>query len=314
MLTSRQRRWFFQLGFVCLLSLITFQMQGEPAGQEKEMSNQISTELLEVAANSQNDLSLRLRAIQDLTATNDKSFVPRLKTLLQRPSPEIREKPKNWDPEAAERMVDLAIVAALHTLGDDSEVQRLPVLVAHAGGVLQDPRTELDYASEVILKIGRVEPIAGLLALANEQDPRSVRNSVRTLDRLRLPEAPVGGNVSSIPHMQDRVSFTINRLKEELRAIEQNSHGSIVLSLGVSAFLLDHDYDRGTVRRQGVLLADMVEKTIPLLDFDYFVEQNRVVICTHLEAATRWRTWWAKYAQDLRYRKDKSIFVLKRME
>ena len=278
------------------------------------MNSHAQPDSLEVAGNPRNSLSLRLRSLRELPASNDKSLIAGLKALLQRRRPDLQEKAKNWDPEADERMVDLAIVEALHKLGDDSEIGRVPVIVAQAGQVLQDPVNELDSAVLAILHLGQVAPVSGLIEITNNQNPQALRNAVKTLDRLRLPEAPLGGSVASVPHMQDRVTFTIHKLAEELRAFEQYSQGSLRLSADVRTFLLDHDFDRGVVRRQGVSLADTLENTIPLLDFDYYVEQNRVVICTYTEAGARWRAWWSSYGPNLEYRKQKSLFVLRGRE
>ncbi len=278
------------------------------------MNSQATTDLLEIVGNPHNSLSNRLRTLQDLGASNDKTLIASLKSLLRRPRPETQQKHENWDPEAAERMVDLYIVAALHKLGDDTELKQIPITVAQAGQVLQDPKDELSTAAAVILEVGRLEPISDLVGMTSGGNPAVIRNAAKTLDQLNLPEAPVGGSVAPAPHMHEKVSFTIRRLKEELQALVQHSDGSIVLSSGVTAFLADHDYERGTVRRQNVSLSDIVEKTIPLLDFDYFLEKGHVVICTYAEAGIRWQNWWNKYGRDLEYQKGESLFVLKRRE
>src|SRR6185503_1611701 len=48
----------------------------------------------------------------------------------------------------------------------------------------------------------------------------------------------------------------------------------------------------GVVRRSDTALADIIARVVPLLDLDYFVQDDRVVICTPGEAGTRWRDWW----------------------
>jgi len=276
------------------------------------MKSQANVDLLEMAQNSHESLLTRIRSLQELGTSGDRTFVAGLKTLLGRPRPEAQQRTKNWDPQAAERVVDLYILAALHTLGDDSELQRIPILIRQAGDLLLGPDDELQNAAFVIRSIGRLEPISAIVGLASDKDARAWRNAVRTLDQLDLPEAPLGGSVSSVPHMSDKVTFTIRRLKEELEGLEQHSRGSIVLSPGVAVFLAGNDYDRGTVRRQDVPLSDIVEKTIPLLDFDYYVENGHVIICTFAEAGVRWRGWWNRYGGELEYQKAKSLFVLRK--
>jgi hypothetical protein len=275
------------------------------------MSDDSKLQLLQVIGNSQIELPVRLRLLQDLGATPEPSLVAGLKALLQRRRPGPEYMTKNWDPAAAEQVVDLHIIAALHRLGDDSELSRIAMLVRQAGRTLQGPDDELRNAALVILAIGRTEPISALIDLTSDNNLQVVRNAVRTLDQLNLPEPPVGQSVASVPHMSETVTFTIRTLGEELQALASLSHSAIVLSPGVQGFLVAHDYERGTVQRENYPLSDIIEKDLSLLDFEYFVEGNHVTICTYGEAGERWRHWWKRYGAALEHQRGTSVFVLR---
>lgn len=277
-----------------------------------DITAQKKTEGLAIAASSDAEFTARIRALEELGMSGDKSLVPRLREILNRPEPLPVPGLKGWDPQGVERVVSLRIVAALHQLGDDSELGRLVPLVRRAGRILKGPYDELLNAVSVIRAIGRTEPVAGLVALAVEQDPAGVRNAVIVLDGLGLPDPPVRQSLAEVPKIPDSVSFTIHTLKEELESLASLSHGSIVLSPGVRGFLISGDYERGEVVRQDVSLREVVEHDLSFLGFDYFVEDGHAVICTYAEAGARWQAWWKRHGADLIYAKDQAAFVLRK--
>ena len=59
-------------------------------------------------------------------------------------------KPVNWDPVAAERVVDLYVILALYRSGDASLLPEIATLVAQAGRILTGPDDELRNAAKVI--------------------------------------------------------------------------------------------------------------------------------------------------------------------
>jgi len=158
----------------------------------------------------------------------------------------------------------------------------------------------LRTAVSVIRTIDRPEPINALITLASDNDPQAVRNAVRTLDQLNLPEPPVHQSVASVSITTEKLTFTIHTLKEEMETLVSLSHGVIVLSLGVNLFLVKNNYERGKVRRENVTLCDIIEKDLSELEFDYFIEGNHVVICTYSEAGERWRNWSNNHSESER--------------
>jgi hypothetical protein len=255
--------------------------------------------LLHIAASSERELPLRIRALQDLGASGDPALVVELKKLLDRSRPGPAPLAFNYDPEATERVVDLHVIEALHRLGDDAEAQRIVPLVARAGGVLQGLDDELRNAAAVIAAIGRVDVIGGLVGLAATADPAAARNAGVVLDRLALPDPPVRQPVSALASLSRAVSFTIHRFKEELETLEALSRGAISLSPGTMQFIVAHDYDRGMVRREGRTLASIVTDDLRVLDLEYFVVDQQVVVCTYSEAGERWQAWWHDHGKDL---------------
>jgi hypothetical protein len=277
--------------------------------REKNMNDEARIQLLQTVGNSKAEMSVRLTALENLVSSPGPTTAVDLVSLFNRARPGA-ENIKGWDPAGAERVVDLHIVAALHRLGRDSELGRIGVLVRQAGRVLLGPEDELRNAAGVILAIGRTEPVADLVALTSDPDQRAVRNAVRTLDQLKLPDVPVRQGTANVPGIDKRVTFTIRRLRQELEAIASQSAGVIVLSEQVKSPSL-RDYDRGEVRRENVALSEIIEKDLPDLDFDYFVQNGRVVICTYAEAGARWRAWWQANASKLQYQRERSLFVLR---
>jgi hypothetical protein len=277
--------------------------------RKKQMNDEARIQLLQTVGNSHAELAVRLRALENLVSSPGPSTALDLSNLFNRARPGD-EHIKGWDPAGAERVVDLHVIAALHRLGRDSELGRIAVLVRQAGRVLLGPEDELHNAAEVILAIGRTEPIGDLIGLTSVADERVVRNAVRTLDQLKLPSTPVRQGIADVPGIDKKVTFTIRRLRQELEAIASQSAGAIVLSEQVKSPSL-RDYDRGDVRRENIALSEIIEMDLPELDFDYFVENGRVVICTYAEAGARWRTWWQANASKLQYVPERSLFVLR---
>lgn len=273
-------------------------------------NNKNTQHLLKTAANSQEELPSRIRALDELASTGDPAVSVELKRLFNRIKPEPIPI-KNWDPVAAERVVDLHIVKALHILGDDSELHRLAPLIRQAGYVLTGPDDELNNATSVIRSIGHVELIRQLAMMTNDHELQAVKNAVIILNQLDLPQAPVGGKVTSVFQLPDKeFSFEINTLKQELETLTDLSKGQIVLSGGTKNFLVSNDYERGPVKRENTTLSEIIEQDLSILDFDYYVTGKNVVICTHYEAGQRWQDWWQKNGRRLTYAKASSRFII----
>jgi hypothetical protein len=275
---------------------------------ERKMTDEERLQLVKIAEDPQAELPTRVGAVRSLASAGGASAHDSLKELLRRTRSTAKPL-KNWDPQAAERVVDLQIVLGLHRFGDDSEIGRIAAVVRQAGDILLGRENELYNAAQVILAIGRKEPIGEVVALTSDASPQAVRNAVKLLDSLNLPDPPAAHGAGSIPRLAEKVSFTARNVAEELEKMASLSGGSVVLSNGVGEFMHRHD-NRGQVRREGVPLSQVLEQHLPVLGLDYFVEGERVVICTYQEAGLRWRDWWRKYSGKLQYVAGTSRFVL----
>src|SRR5258705_11903348 len=156
----------------------------QPTSEERQMKP-ADAAYIQVAANPKASLPDRVKSLQSLSAGKDPALAMKLKELLGRPRGNDRPG-VNFDPAAAERLVDLQAIAALHRAGDDSEVPRIAKLVAQAGDVLKGADDERRNAAAVIREIGKGEPIADLTRLAGDKDAKAVRNAVLTVPLLYL--------------------------------------------------------------------------------------------------------------------------------
>lgn len=293
-----------------LLAAVVFgALLGCRAGEKATMNSDTDTRLFQQAAEPANPLSDRCRALADLATAGNAAIIPRLKALLSRTWPP-QEDIENWDPAGAERVVDLHIIRTLHQLGDDSEISRVAPLVAQAHSILQGPDEELPNAIETLLVVRRVEPIGDLVRLSTTSDALAVRNAVLALDRLALPQPPTGQDTALIIKAVPPLTFTSVRLKDEFETIVSLSCHTVALSPGLNDYLARHDYERGKVQRTEIPLAQILDRDVRLLGFDYYVEADRVVICTFAEAATRWQSWWSRHASRLEFDLVKGRFAL----
>jgi hypothetical protein len=236
------------------------------------------------------DLRARVDALQQLSGGGDRSLAPRLRELWNRQRssgpPAV-----NWDPAAAERVVDLQLILALHKLGDSSLVSQIAPLVGRAEALLKGPYSEFKNAAQVLSEVRYLWVLQQVAGLGTE-------GAVRTLQLLNVPNPPTGGPLDSFPQLAQPVSFTIQRLSEELRSIAQLSNGLVVLSYGVEEMLRTGDYERGNVQRNSSL-AQILTQDLDLLNLAYAATRNGVVICTFAEAAARWQQLWPEYSKTL---------------
>ena len=251
------------------------------------------------ARESKNELQARIRALEELARRGNKELVPHLLELWRRPRPTRLANPVNWDPEAAERVVDLYVILALDKSGDRSLLPQIAKHVGQAGRILQGPDDELTNAAKVIRAIGQSDLVYQLITLAASDKQNATANAVRTLQLLSLPAPASGGAVSGFPELTAPVNFTINRLRQEIETIARLSNGRVALSIGVQEQIAAHDYDRGSVKRSGSL-AEILTDQLDLLDLTYAVSSQGVMIVTFREAGARWQSWWAEHARSFR--------------
>jgi hypothetical protein len=206
----------------------------------------------------------------------------------------------NWDPVAVERVVDLYVILALYKSGDASRLPEISTHIAQAGRKLQGPEDELRNAAKVIRAIGQPEVIHQVITLANGTNAQATTNAIRTLQLLNLPSPASGGPVGAFPELNEPVSFTIHRLREEIETMARLSKGRIRISKGVQEHIAAHDYDRGEVKRENTKLAAIITEFLDLLNLTYSVNSDGVLISTFAEAAPRWQKWWMENAAHLR--------------
>ena len=181
---------------------------------ETRMPAQTIAELSAVASNSSADLSKRIAAVDELGSSGDQSAFPVLKVLLGRniaPSPSI-----NWDPVAAQRVVELHAIAALHRLGNDSELGRIAGLVAAAGQVLQGPYDERRNATATIATMGSIPVIRDLIALLQNGSSTARANVIESSIPYICPKRLSGRTLatSRAPKRRSRASRIASRSTE----------------------------------------------------------------------------------------------------
>lgn len=246
--------------------------------------------LIAKVADFNQELPVRIQAIESLAAKQDEAIKEQLKKLFDRQRPLVQNT-VNWDNAGAERVIDWYLIKALHQLGDDHEINRIGTLVANAGTVLKGPYDEFTVAAKVIRTIGKADAIDQVVRLNDNRDEQVVRNAVLVLNNLQLANAPVGGSTAAILPA-DKHTYKFSRLKQEVQQLVNLSKGKIVLSTGVQREIDEHDYERGDVKLDDRSLIERVEYDISMLNFDYYIEKGHVVICTHAEAGERWKGWW----------------------
>ncbi|MFN0103159.1 MAG: hypothetical protein ACKV2U_13850 [Bryobacteraceae bacterium] len=251
---------------------------------QKDLARWLST-----AADSTAQLLLRINALEELAKLTDTGLRAPLNGLFKRIRPHVSDKPMDYDPDGAERVVDQYIILAAYKSGDVSLLPELPKLIAQAGDVLEGPENELTNAAKVLRGIGRSEPVQSVAALTSSgAHPHATSNAVRVLQMIGMPNPPTGGSVA-VPELDKPVDFTIKTLRQEVEKIAELSEGKIVLSPGAKEFIAKRDFQRGEVNRENRTLASVLTEDLDMLDLTYAVTPSGVVICTFEEAAARWR-------------------------
>lgn len=258
---------------------------------EKEKMNLNNKELLKEVLDPKIGINLRIQAINQLDLQDESTdLIQSLKNILIRQKPEPNPNMKGWDPLAGERVIDIHIIEALNKLEITTENKRIPDLVSQAIPFIREFGDERKEDARVIKSINDKNVYAEIIALTQSKDPTILENAVVTLNNINFPNAPLGGEVSSILPPEKK-EFKFSRLKEEMELYIKKSEGKIKLSNEVIDFINTNNLERGNVNLELSLVA-IVEKVLVLLNFDYYIENNTVIICTHTESAKRWQDWW----------------------
>lgn len=276
--------------------------------QEVNMSENQVQELIKIAADAERPLSERLAALREIRNKRRVEAVGALNALFSRPAAGTSIVAENFDPIAAERVVDLHIVWTLCTLDACSRLDIIASHVARAGHGLQGPYDEYRNAAKVILGIGRIEPISDLMGLVNASNAAVSENAVRVLELLDLPFRGSGG--PTVPPLSPdmQVSLHFKTLQEQLAQIAAQSGGAVQLSPGIKNV---PDYQRGDVRREDVTIQELVEFDVPELGFTYAVGRNSVTVTTYPEVKHLWNEIWNKYKDHLEFNQGTGRFTLR---
>ena len=272
------------------------------------MPTETVIQLSAIASNSSAELSKRVAAVDELGASGNSSAIPLLQALLGRSVAGFPT--KNSDPIAAQRVVELHAIAALHRLGSDSEASRVAGLVAAAGQVLQGPDDERLNAATTIATLGSVLVIRDLIAVLQNGSPAARDNTIEVLDTLSLPQAPMRQNLGNIPGAKATVTGRSHSLGDLLKLVISAAHGSLRLSPGVERLVASGTSPIGSSEHDDAEVTWMLHRFFPSIGLDYYVEGKGVVICTFAESAERWRDWWSRYGTRLSYSPERRAFVL----
>lgn len=267
--------------------------------------------LIEKIKDPGQDLFTRITATRNIKDTGNDETLSLLRDILNRSKPESDFIYQNWDPLEAERIVDLYIIEALHRLGDDSELKRIPVLIGKATHIIQGPYGELNSAVTVIRSIGDIGVITMLIDFLSREDAgtEAKTNVVKVLNHLGLPDAPVFGNTALILDSGQKYNYEILMFKEEMETLVTLAGGKIELSAGVKKYLEQNNFKRGPLKIKDLTLAKIMEVFPEIWGFDYYIVDQKIIICTPLETGERWIAWWDTNKTLLVYNQESTQFV-----
>lgn len=272
--------------FICLISCF---------GQDVKKNNMDNKELIQLILNTQNDLHTRVKAINDINVSGEKSkIIVELKNILSRKK-NIDQGTMDWDPAAEERVVDIHIIGKLNQLNDDSENKKIPEIVSGAVPYIREFGDERKEDAKVIQSIHQKEVYAMIVNLTQSKQPNIVENAVVILNHSGLPNSPVGGDANGILPKKT-FTFKYSHLKDEMDSYVNASGGKIELSEDVKKYIGHNNRQLGNDGEFIMIestLGDAIEKNVNSI-FTYYIENDKLIICTYQEAAKRWLDWWGK--------------------
>jgi len=274
---------------------------------------EVNRKLLEVLSDQSLAIRDRLDAAQSLGFSGDAKVVEPLKAFLRRERPPDEEY-IDYDPRINERLCDIAVVGALHDLGDDSQWSYILNAVAQAGSGLGQRIKESDLAAGVILKIGSTALVGQLITLCDGNQESTLNSAVQTLVAMRLPEPPTHQSVENLPGFLDTFDITPLMLADYFSDIANHSKGALVLTDEVRTSLSEDNYQIADGEKEQITLYEVLTEDLPIYGLAYFIQGDKVYICSSHEAAQRWRDWWQKYDKYLLLDEEQGRFVLKAAE
>ncbi len=259
---------------------------------------------------SSRDTRERIDAARSLGACGDPEVRGPLREFLDRAHPPDKRY-IDLDPRVAERLCDMAVVAALHELGDDPPISRLLSAINEASAGHGEPIKETEFAADTIRRIGSISVIGRLVEMAGASDHRTVPNAVKTLAELDLPEPATHQRVDRIAAFTREFAVKPRMLVAYFADVVRLSDGALALSPSAQSMLREDDYMIAEGEAEDTSVADVLKTDASLYGLAYFVDGDRATLCTFPEAGVRWQSWWREHADTLIYDKAKRRFVLR---
>lgn len=262
---------------------------------EKKINNPMeiikNSKLYQIIEDAQASLYNRIKAIEELDLSKEgPMIIQRIKKILT-DNRMVDFPTKNFDSNAAERIIDLYLIEVLNKLEDKTQNNRIPVIIAQSNQFLSNEHgNDLIIVAKVIQSINNNEVYADIVKLLKSTNEKEVKNAVFVLNKIGFPDAPTGGDTGEILPAKETV-FRFHYLKEEMELYAKESEGKLVLSSGIQEYIDKNNYDRGQVELE-TTFHNILDR-LSLFNFYYYTDEDKVIICTYKEAAERWINWWA---------------------
>jgi hypothetical protein len=265
---------------------------------------------LETLKNQEAALKERLDAARAMGVSGNSELISDLKGFLTRSRP-AGGNYIDYDPLVNERICDMAVVEALHSLGSDSEWQYLLSGIEQASNGLAQQIKESEFAASVILKIGSSDLVGQVLKLCADKRQQVVANAVKTLVALKLPERPTHQSTNefvgfSMPH--EIVPLKLAAYFDQIVKIADNE---LFLTNDAKSLLNADDYQITDGQPEEITVSEVLNIDLPIYNLAYYVQDKKTYICTFSEAGLRWQEWWRQNGNKLIYSKELSQFALK---
>ncbi len=265
--------------------------------------------LLQVLTNQSLPVRDRIDAARSLGLSQDPAVAKPLQEFLRRERPPDEDY-IDYDPRVNERLCDIAVVGALHELGDDSLWSFLLDAVAQAGSGLEQRIRETDLAADVVLKIGSTTLVGQVVTLCEGDQEPVLASAVRTLAAMDLPGPATHQPVRDLPGLMEPMDVTPDMLAEYFNDIVSRSDGVLILTDQVRASLAANDYPIAEGETEQVTLYEVLTEDLRIYNLAYFVQDDKAHICSFGEAARRWQGWWQTYGERLAFDQQQSRFIL----
>jgi hypothetical protein len=252
----------------------------------------------------------RLKAVKNLEDSGNSELIPELKNFLARQRPPVK-KSIDYDPLVNERICDIGVIGALHKLGDDSQWQYLLSSIESATNGLGQQIKESEYAASIVVKIGSSDLIAKVVELCGNKSPRTVINTVKTLEAINLPKPATRQSIAEIAGFLIPHEFVPLKLVQYFNQAVKWGDGDLLLTEDAKAYLNADDYQISNGQPEQTTISEVLKIDLPIYKLTYYVENEKAYICTFPEAAQRWLSWWANNGSRLAFAPERSQFILK---